>query len=452
MGTNTNINTVKPGAESAAAAANAVKQAGHDLLQDDYKYSLQHLPIQRKLAIGAADDPLEQEADAMADTIMRMPEQHFIQRKCAHCEEEEQVQRKPVASSITPFIQTKGADGGTASNTVTNQINATRGAGSSMDRPTQSYMESRFGTDFSNVKIHTGTDAVQMSRELNAQAFTVGNGIYFNSGKYNPSSDSGKHLLAHELTHTVQQGKNNRNIQRKTWVDDESDCTSTQKIKVQLIFDDVGADVWTAPRKTKFKNEFKASIEDTFNTNSFQIKPSTGSYVPWYKSSSVTCPCFPDGFKPKVKIELAADDKWSTGEDWEVDVAANSSGKYIQSENLGGYADLNEAGNTPVPKKSSGPGVTQKPTVHEFGHFLGLNHPGAGLSEGVSIRGVTIIKRELSPGASEYSHIGKDKEGRTVDGTIDLMGGGMGLRPFYFDTWLNHIQSKYKYGCKYTTV
>ncbi len=163
------------------------------------------MSIQRKLAIGDADDPLEQEADAVADNIMRMPEQHFIQRKCAHCEEEEQVQRKPLASSITPFIQTKGADGGTASNSVTNQINTTRGSGSSMDRPTQSFMESRFGTDFSNVKIHTGTDAVQMSRELNAQAFTVGNDIYFNSGKYNPSSDSGKHLLAHELTHTVQQ-------------------------------------------------------------------------------------------------------------------------------------------------------------------------------------------------------------------------------------------------------
>jgi hypothetical protein len=74
-----------------------------------------------------------------------------------------------------------------------------------MDSATQSFMESRFGTDFSNVKIHTGDDAVQMSRALGAQAFTVGSDIYFNSGKYNPSSESGKHLLAHELTHTVQQ-------------------------------------------------------------------------------------------------------------------------------------------------------------------------------------------------------------------------------------------------------
>jgi Domain of unknown function (DUF4157) len=162
--------------------------------------------IQRKLSIGSVNDPLESEADAMADKVMRMPETPFVQRKCAHCEEEEKVQRKSLSADITPFIQTKGGDGsGTASDTVTQQINATRGSGNSMDRPTQSFMESRFGTDFSNVKIHTGHDAIQMSRELNAQAFTVGSDIYFKSGKYDPSSDSGKHLLAHELTHTVQQ-------------------------------------------------------------------------------------------------------------------------------------------------------------------------------------------------------------------------------------------------------
>jgi hypothetical protein len=174
--------------------------------QDNFKRFIRGLPLQRKLAIGAVNDPLESEADAMADKVMRIPEQQFVQRKCAHCEEEEKVQRSPLAAAITPFIQTKGADGGTASDAVTQKINTTKGNGGNMDSSTQSFMSSRFGTDFSNVKIHTGSDAVQMNRELNAQAFTVGSDIYFNSGKYNPSSESGKHLLAHELTHTVQQG------------------------------------------------------------------------------------------------------------------------------------------------------------------------------------------------------------------------------------------------------
>jgi Domain of unknown function (DUF4157) len=207
--------TISPRVQAATAAESKIMPAQEPLREDIYKETLQALPIQRKLSIGAVDDPLEQEADAMADTVMRMPEQPFVQRKCAHCEEEEQVQMKPLAASITPFIQAKGAQGGTASDGVTSKINSTRGSGSNMDRPTQSFMESRFGTDFSNVKIHTGDDAVQMSRELNAQAFTVGSDIYFNSGKYNPSSESGKHLLAHELTHTVQQGGNiSRMIQR----------------------------------------------------------------------------------------------------------------------------------------------------------------------------------------------------------------------------------------------
>jgi Domain of unknown function (DUF4157)/Annexin/Lysine-specific metallo-endopeptidase len=188
---------------TAAAVAVSGSKPGCAVKED---IALTSLPIQRKLSIGAVNDPLEQEADAMAGTVMRMPEASFVQRKCAHCEEEEKVQRKPLASSITPFIQAKGGNGGTASDSVTNKINTTRGSGSPMDRPTQSFMESRFGTDFSNVKIHTGNDAVQMNRELNAQAFTVGSDIYFNSGKYNPSSESGRHLLAHELTHTIQQG------------------------------------------------------------------------------------------------------------------------------------------------------------------------------------------------------------------------------------------------------
>jgi Domain of unknown function (DUF4157) len=211
-----------------------VRRAGEDAARN---VSAAGAVAQCKLAIGAVHDPLEAEADAMADTVMRMPSFPFspgrragllvptgasaneaVQRKCAHCEEEEeeeQVQMKPLASSITPFIQAKGGNGGTASDSVTNKINTTRGGGSPMDRPTQSFMESRFGTDFSNVKIHTGNDAVQMNRELNAQAFTVGSDIYFNSGKYNPSSESGRHLLAHELTHTVQQsGGIGRKIQR----------------------------------------------------------------------------------------------------------------------------------------------------------------------------------------------------------------------------------------------
>ena len=167
--------------------------------------------IQCKLTVGSVNDPMEAQADAVADQVMRMPEHGLIQRKCSKCEEEEKAQRKP----LTSFIQKKEASGNTtiASDAMSNKIQATKGNGAALDSSTKTFMESRFGTDFSRVNIHTDSHAVALSSELNAQAFTVGNDVYFNSGKYSPESSEGKHLLAHELTHTLQQDKT-QGIQR----------------------------------------------------------------------------------------------------------------------------------------------------------------------------------------------------------------------------------------------
>jgi hypothetical protein len=97
-------------------------------------------------------------------------------------------------------------------------------------------MENRFGNNFSDVKIHTGNDAVQMSKELNAQAFTVGSDIYFNSGKYAPEASDGKHLLAHELTHVVQQsGSIGRKIQRQERQGAMSQFTLTTNWDIQFL-------------------------------------------------------------------------------------------------------------------------------------------------------------------------------------------------------------------------
>jgi pyrrolidone-carboxylate peptidase len=174
------------------------------------------LLIQPKLTVGAPDDPLEREADEMAGKVMRMPENNFIQRKCAHCEEEEKeekVQRKP----SSPFIQAKAsAQTPSVSDAVAQGIESTRGNGSSLDSGTRSFMESRFGADFSGVRVHNDSTAVNLSSQLNAQAFTVGGDIYFNSGKYAPGTGEGRQLIAHELTHTIQQGASGmQSIQRQ---------------------------------------------------------------------------------------------------------------------------------------------------------------------------------------------------------------------------------------------
>jgi hypothetical protein len=191
--------------------------------QQSYKKEAEfnnRLPIQLKPSAGTANNTLERQADTMADKVMRMPETSFIQRKsgCSCGDyDDEHVRLKPLSNQVTPFIQAKGDDAGTASNSVSNRIQSSMGGGNAMQGDTRSFMENRFGADFSDVKIHTGNEPAELNQALNAKAFTVSNNIFFNSGQYQPETDSGKHLLAHELTHVIQQNNNIRTklIQRK---------------------------------------------------------------------------------------------------------------------------------------------------------------------------------------------------------------------------------------------
>ncbi|HEY4968095.1 MAG TPA: DUF4157 domain-containing protein, partial [Puia sp.] len=218
-------------------------------------------PIQTKLSIGKVDDPLEHEADAMADKVVRRfgepnrintkPENKvsapssIIQTKCASCEREDKlqkkdkeenedllknaVQKKPIfeSNTETPLLpinedqihkkcadcgieeklqkKSEGSNSQIASPDIESTLNASKGSGSPLQADIRNNMESAIGADFNHVRIHNNSNAIQMSRELNAQAFTHGHDIYFNSNKYDTTQKSGQHLLAHELTHVVQQ-------------------------------------------------------------------------------------------------------------------------------------------------------------------------------------------------------------------------------------------------------
>lgn len=170
--------------------------------------------FQPKLTVGPVDDAYEREADAMADQVMRMTDKPFVQTKispvsvqrmCAECEEEERAQRKEKGASSTS----------TETPSVVNE--AIQSGGKPLDTGTLSFMESRFGYDFSNVKIHTGAVAAKSADAIHALAYTSGNHVVFNNGQYAPETDSGKQLLAHELTHVVQQssGIQPKTIQRR---------------------------------------------------------------------------------------------------------------------------------------------------------------------------------------------------------------------------------------------
>jgi hypothetical protein len=161
--------------------------------------------IQAKLTVGQPNDKYEQEADRTADQVMRMPEETSVQRKplCPECTEEEetiqmvQMKQSRAGSGHLPVVTTG----------VASRIRAMSGSGQSLAPASRDFFQSRFGQDFSHVRVHTGNDAAGVSKDLNARAFTLGRNIYFGAGAYNPETPSGKRLLAHELTHVVQQGQ-----------------------------------------------------------------------------------------------------------------------------------------------------------------------------------------------------------------------------------------------------
>lgn len=192
--------------------------------------------IQAKLKIGQPNDTYEQEADRVADQVMRMAEPG-IQRQstCPECmeEEEELIQTKPLAEQITPLvqrqiapeeeeeeelIQTKGEDGTTpqAASGMESRIQSLKSGGQSLPESTRSFFEPRFGADFSRVRVHDGAEAAYAARSVNAKAFTTGKHMIFGTGQYSPQTHGGRRLLAHELTHVVQNSKQPNRARRDT--------------------------------------------------------------------------------------------------------------------------------------------------------------------------------------------------------------------------------------------
>jgi hypothetical protein len=131
--------------------------------------------------------------------------------------EEEEVQTKPLPSAaLRTSVQRRGDGSFEAGSELEAHLAVHQGGGSLLPEETRAYMELRFGADFSGVRVHTGDEATQLNRKLSAQAFTHGQDIYLGEGRYAPSSSAGKRLLAHELTHVVQQGGAPAGMRRQT--------------------------------------------------------------------------------------------------------------------------------------------------------------------------------------------------------------------------------------------
>ena len=199
-------------------------QYGHNLSK--IAISSHQASIQAKLTIGKPGDKYEQEADKVSDQVMNMSQplqrqengdeqmqmKPEIQRQeMPEEEEKEEVQAKPaiqrqeMPEEEEEKVQAKSDNSNANMEGLEQQLSNSKGGGNNLSDQARSFMEPRFGTDFSNVTVHTDSNAVQMNQDIQAQAFTHGQDIYFNSGKYSPDTNEGKSLLAHELTHVVQQ-------------------------------------------------------------------------------------------------------------------------------------------------------------------------------------------------------------------------------------------------------
>jgi Domain of unknown function (DUF4157) len=142
--------------------------------------------MQAKLTVGPAGDRYEQEADQIAEEVVRMPQ--------------------PGAAGAESSLQA-GRIGELTDGGLERRAHTLPGHGQSLSSQEREYMEPRFGYSFEAVRVHTGPDADEMATALGARAFTLGQEVVFAKGNYRPGTGAGRRLLAHELAHVVQQGK-----------------------------------------------------------------------------------------------------------------------------------------------------------------------------------------------------------------------------------------------------
>ena len=161
--------------------------------------------VQPKLSSGAGNDPLEHEADRIADRTVS----------------------SSGANSRAPHIGSYRRPAATDLETPTSVNHVVSGSGRPLDPAVRGDMETRLGHDFSRVRVHSDATAAQSARTINAEAYTAGHNIVFGPGKFAPSTQTGRHLLAHELVHVVQQSSTSQ-VRRKSNSDFGKTKSNTQ--------------------------------------------------------------------------------------------------------------------------------------------------------------------------------------------------------------------------------
>lgn len=241
---------------------------------------------EKEMPVQKMGDPLKKEEEKPVqkkDDPLKKEEEKPIQKK-------EEMEKREEKGAEVPVMTKRESNSGQQADghTGLEQRLQKRGGGHTMSPQLAAEMSHAIGADFNGVRIHTGEEATQMNRDLGAQAFTHGNDIYFNSGKYDPSSTNGKRLLAHELTHVVQQGAAPAaaekasasaanaapGVQRETSTPLPEDAVVNPKSKV-ATFRSGDFDVVVKPdkRAKKGAKSVKANGAVTYGNISASIKP-----------------------------------------------------------------------------------------------------------------------------------------------------------------------------------
>jgi hypothetical protein len=367
--------------------------------------------FQPKLSINQPNDVYEHEADAMADKVMAVNDSHLhqqtffspsimpVQRKCQHCEEEEKkLHRKEANSNET-----------TADASTENYISSLNGKGRSLTPDERNFFEPRMGYDFSNIQLHTNSEANQSAKSINALAYTHSNHIVFGSNQYQPNSESGQRLMAHELTHVVQQKNQDNYLQRATTTGDTSSTKaydinsegvqdvssrSTGFAKLQMAYDDASKNFtctfpltwifphgWDDTKRSGYVTDFEAVIkkiwEGVFWLQETKGAKRTANVVMAFDEKVIAQGADEMAEARELSSALSARSTW-TMDVRNINVRANVSGTTVQ---------LDENANKPQSRKGSAlmnnasfvvhdgnenKTFTQTTSAHEFGHMIGL--------------------------------------------------------------------------------
>jgi hypothetical protein len=282
---------------------------------------------QAKLTVSQPNDPYEQEADRVAEQVMSMPETR-IQRACPSCENEI-LQKKPLADQLTPLVQRQEEkpeeeeepvqakrEGGNPLRLTSDanvRIQSLRGGGAPLPPSPRSFFERRFGCDFGDVRVHSDSQASEAAKSVRAQAFTFGHDIVFGQNQYSPESPDGKKLLAHELSHVIQQHASLQSTTPHTGIGAVDKRDVVQRYKLRGFPPTEKAAMKAAIplaiatiKKCKYLSRFgKYFIPRALQKNRYDYKKNLG-YCGWTFPSAWYIEVGKDAFNPKICCDLAS--------------------------------------------------------------------------------------------------------------------------------------------------